>query len=104
MLHLFLFLKHILHYILLLSLTVLSDQSLDLLKPDDFEEDFFIKKEDSTFFDDGKVANHILNEECLSIVGSRNCTEYGAKMARKFAMELAREWCCDSKWNGKWNR
>ena len=29
---------------------------------DDFEEDFFIKKEDSTFFDDGKVANHILNE------------------------------------------
>ena len=47
---------------------------------------------------------NLLNEECLSIVGSRNCTEYGAKMARKFAMELAREWCCDSKWNGKWNR
>ncbi len=43
----------------------------------------------------------ILNYECLSIVGARNCTEYGAKMAKKFAKELARKWCCYSKWNGK---
>lgn len=33
----------------------------------------------------------ILNSECLSIVGSRNCTEYGAEIARKFAIELSKE-------------
>lgn len=32
----------------------------------------------------------ILNNECLSIVGSRNCTEYGADMARNFAIQLAK--------------
>lgn len=32
----------------------------------------------------------ILNNQCLSIVGSRNCTEYGAEMAKKFAFELAK--------------
>lgn len=31
----------------------------------------------------------ILNNQCLSIVGSRNCTEYGAEMALNFAKELA---------------
>ncbi len=31
----------------------------------------------------------ILNNQCLSIVGSRNCTEYGAEMARNFAKEFA---------------
>jgi len=31
----------------------------------------------------------ILNNQCLAIVGSRNCTEYGAEMAQKFAKELA---------------
>jgi len=29
----------------------------------------------------------ILNNQCLAIVGSRNCTEYGAEMAQKFANE-----------------
>jgi len=32
----------------------------------------------------------ILNNECLSIVGSRNCTEYGAEMAKNFAIQLAK--------------
>lgn len=31
----------------------------------------------------------ILNTQCLSIVGSRNCTEYGAEMAKKFANDFA---------------
>lgn len=31
----------------------------------------------------------ILNNECISIVGSRNCTDYGAKMAFEFAKDLA---------------
>lgn len=31
----------------------------------------------------------ILNTQCLSIVGSRNCTDYGAEMARSFAKEVA---------------
>lgn len=33
----------------------------------------------------------ILNTECLSIIGSRNCTEYGAEIAREFARKLARK-------------
>lgn len=32
----------------------------------------------------------ILNNQCLSIIGSRNCTEYGAEMATYFARELAK--------------
>ena len=32
----------------------------------------------------------ILNTQCLSIVGSRNCTEYGVEMATKFANDLAK--------------
>ena len=31
----------------------------------------------------------ILNKESLSIVGARNCTQYGANIASKFAKELA---------------
>lgn len=31
----------------------------------------------------------ILNNQCLSIIGSRNCTEYGSEMALNFAKELA---------------
>ncbi len=31
----------------------------------------------------------ILNTNCISIVGSRCCSEEGAKIARKFAKELA---------------
>ena len=33
----------------------------------------------------------ILNNECFSIVGSRNCTEYGADVARSFANQLAQK-------------
>lgn len=33
----------------------------------------------------------ILNNQCLSIVGSRNCTEYGAEMAGEFARKLAQK-------------
>lgn len=32
----------------------------------------------------------ILNNQCLSIIGSRNCTEYGAEMAANFARDLAK--------------
>lgn len=31
----------------------------------------------------------ILNNKCISIIGSRNCTEYGAEMARNFAKDFA---------------
>ena len=31
----------------------------------------------------------ILNNKCLSIIGSRNCTEYGAEMAKNFARDFA---------------
>ncbi len=33
----------------------------------------------------------ILNNECLSIVGSRCCTPFGAEIARNFSRELARK-------------
>lgn len=32
---------------------------------------------------------NILDKECLSIVGSRNCTEFGENIARKFAKTIA---------------
>lgn len=32
----------------------------------------------------------ILNTQCLSIVGSRNCTDYGAEMATDFARKIAK--------------
>ncbi len=32
----------------------------------------------------------ILNNENVAIIGSRNCTEYGVKIAKKFAMDLAK--------------
>ncbi len=31
----------------------------------------------------------ILNNESIAIVGSRNCTEYGVRMAKEFARDLA---------------
>ncbi len=31
----------------------------------------------------------ILNNDCLSIIGSRNCTEYGANIAKVFAKKIA---------------
>lgn len=31
----------------------------------------------------------ILNKECLSIIGSRHCTEYGKKIARNYATKIA---------------
>lgn len=31
----------------------------------------------------------LLNSKCIAIVGSRHCSEYGLKMARKFSFELA---------------
>lgn len=31
----------------------------------------------------------ILNNECLSIIGSRSCTDNGAEIAREFAKKLA---------------
>lgn len=34
---------------------------------------------------------NLLNNECFSIVGSRNCTEYGADVARSFANQLAQK-------------
>ena len=33
----------------------------------------------------------ILNNECLTIVGSRHCTNTGAEVAREFARKLARK-------------
>ena len=33
----------------------------------------------------------ILNNECLSIIGSRICTENGANIARNFARKLAKK-------------
>ena len=33
----------------------------------------------------------ILNSECLSIIGSRNCTDSGAEIARNFARKIARK-------------
>ena len=33
----------------------------------------------------------ILNNECLTIIGSRHCTNTGAEIARTFARELARK-------------
>ena len=35
----------------------------------------------------------LLNNECLSIIGSRNCTKEGAETARNFARQLARKRC-----------
>ena len=32
---------------------------------------------------------NILNNQCLSIVGSRCCTDYGAEIARTFASKIA---------------
>lgn len=36
----------------------------------------------------------LLNKPCLAIVGARKATEYGRKMAKKFARELSREGIC----------
>ena len=33
----------------------------------------------------------ILNNECLSIVGSRCCTPYGVEIARNFSRDLAKK-------------
>ena len=33
---------------------------------------------------------NILNSNCISIIGSRNCTEYGIKWCRKFVKELVK--------------
>ena len=46
----------------------------------------------------------LLNNECLSIVGSRNCTERGAQIARNFARQLAQKRSYNCKWNGCWYR
>ena len=31
----------------------------------------------------------LLNTNCITVVGSRRCSDYGIKMARKFSRELA---------------
>lgn len=36
----------------------------------------------------------ILNNDCIAVIGCRNCTEYGAKSAYEFGYELAKKGVC----------
>lgn len=51
-----------------------------------------IKNPPQKLYVEGNMA--LLNEPCLAIVGARKATEYGRKMAEKFANELSKEGIC----------
>lgn len=48
-----------------------------------------IKNPPKQLYTEGKL--ELLNNNIISIIGSRNCTENGKKLARKFAQELVEQ-------------